>query len=158
MRGAGAEEKADRRRASRGGWRHASHSSDELPVGHRILVADDNEDSRDYLAVMLEMAGHTVEVASDGAEALLVAERFRPEVMLLDIQMPKLTGIDVCMRIRSSAWGKDVAIYAVTGLARTEDFQRTRHSGFDGHLVKPVDPALVKSLVMRPPTGPAGDQ
>jgi CheY-like chemotaxis protein len=118
---------------------------------HRILVVDDHEDVRDYLTLMLGLGGHEVESAGDGVEALEVAERLRPDIIFLDIQMPKLSGIEVCRRLREESWARNTWIYAVTGLDRAEDYMRSRLSGFDGHLVKPVDPEMIDRLVSRAP-------
>jgi CheY-like chemotaxis protein len=137
----------------RGDWRcRSTPLSEREGRSLRILVVDDNEDVRDYLTLMLELQGHRVASASDGIEALEIAERFRPDIIFLDIQMPRLSGIEVCRQLRATPWGKEISIYAVTGLNRAEDYARSRHSGFDGHLVKPVDPATLNGLVSRTPS------
>lgn len=118
---------------------------------HRILVVDDHEDAREFLAVMLSMGGHEVECAADGLEALQAAERFRPDIIFLDIQMPKLSGVEVCKRLRERPWAGATCIYAVTGLDRAEDYMRSRLSGFDGHLLKPVDPTAINELITGAP-------
>jgi PAS domain S-box-containing protein len=113
----------------------------------RILIVDDNRDSADSLAMLLELTGHEVHTAYDGAEGVETAERVRPEVVLLDIGMPKLNGYDACRRIRDQACGKDTLLIAMTGWGQDEDRRRTEEAGFDAHLVKPVDPeALMKLL------------
>jgi CheY-like chemotaxis protein len=149
MRGSEDEESEPSRK--RADWRCSSTPlSERHGRSPRILVVDDNQDARDYLTLMLELQGHKVAAASDGIEALEIAERFRPDIIFLDIQMPRLSGIEVCGRLRATPWGREISIYAVTGLNRAEDYARSRHSGFDGHLVKPVDPATLNSLVSRP--------
>ncbi len=84
----------------------------------RILVVDDNKDSATSLAMLLKIMGNEMNTAHDGLEALEAAERFRPEVVLLDIGLPKLSGHDVCRRIREQPWGKDMVLVALTGWVR----------------------------------------
>jgi PAS domain S-box-containing protein len=115
--------------------------------GRRILVVDDNQDSADSLAMLLGMTGHEVETAYDGLEAVEAAERVRPDVVLLDLGMPRLNGYDACRRIREQPWGKDVVLIALTGWGQEEDRRRTAEAGFDGHLVKPVDHAALAELL-----------
>ncbi len=105
----------------------------------RILVADDNEDGANSLGQMLQIMGHEVRVTHDGLAAIEAAEVFRPQVILLDIGMPKLDGYDACRRIRKESWGKDTALVALTGWGQEEDRRRTSAAGFDYHLVKPVE-------------------
>ncbi len=105
---------------------------------HRILVADDNLDALDSLALLLEWAGHDVRKASDGAEAVRQAVEWRPDLALLDIGMPKLNGYDVARRLRTEPWGKRLRLVALSGWGQSEDLRRSRESGFDLHLVKPV--------------------
>jgi PAS domain S-box-containing protein len=113
----------------------------------RVLVVDDNRDAAESLALFLKMSGHVVQIAYDGMEALAVAEAFQPEIVLLDIGMPKLNGYEVCQRIRGRAWGKNILIVAQTGWGQEEDKLRTRDAGFDEHLVKPVDPMMLINLI-----------
>jgi len=96
---------------------------------------------------MLETSGHDVQLAGDGVEAVELARTFRPDIVLLDIQMPRLDGCEACRRIRAESWGKDIAIYAVTGLDLPEDIERARGCGFTAHLFKPVDPIALMQLV-----------
>jgi two-component system CheB/CheR fusion protein len=110
------------------------------PRGRRVLVADDNVDAALSMAVLLRLSGHDVETASDGEEALAAAERFLPEVMLLDLAMPRLNGYEVAGRIRRASWGQGILLIALTGWAQEEDRRRTREAGFDIHLVKPASP------------------
>jgi len=106
----------------------------------RILVVDDLKDSADSLAMLLRMTGHEVHTAYDGEEAVSAAETFRPEVVLLDIGMPKLNGYDACRRIREQPWGKGLFLIALTGWGQDDDRRRTEAAGFNGHMVKPVNP------------------
>ncbi len=121
-----------------------------LRSGLRILVADDNVDSATSLAMMLELMGHEVRTAHDGLEAVAGAAAFRPEVILLDIGMPRLNGYDACRRIREQPWGKNVVIVALTGWGQDEDKRRSQEAGFDNHLVKPVEPAALDKLLASP--------
>ena len=113
----------------------------------RILVVDDNRDAAESLAVFLQLDGHSVHTAYDGVEAVEAAESFRPDIVLLDIGMPKLNGFEACRRIRATAWGKDMTVIAQTGWGQDEDKRRTQEAGFDGHLVKPVDPVALMKIV-----------
>jgi PAS domain S-box-containing protein len=105
----------------------------------RILIVDDNRDSADSIATLLQMSGHKTFLAYDGQAAVEAAEALRPDVILLDVGLPKLSGIDACRRIRGHAWGKGMVIVALTGWGQENDRRRTRDAGFDAHLVKPVD-------------------
>ena len=113
----------------------------------RILVADDNLDAAESLAMLLTLEGNETRTAHDGLEALDVAAAFRPDVMLLDIGMPKLNGYDVCRRIRQQAWGKNIVVIALTGWGQEADKRRSLAAGVDAHLVKPVDLAALKKLL-----------
>jgi PAS domain S-box-containing protein len=108
-------------------------------VPRRILIVDDNEDGAQSLAELLEVGGHETHTAHDGFEAIEAAERLRPDLMLLDIGLPRMNGYEVCTRIRQERWGRDLVVVALTGWGQEEDRQRSREAGFDAHLVKPVD-------------------
>ncbi len=116
-------------------------------TGYRILIADDLKDSGDSLAKVLEMEGHVVSVAYDGAQALQRAEAFAPQIVLLDLGMPKLDGYEVCRRIRAASWGAGILLVAQTGWGGEQDRRRTRDAGFDHHLVKPVHLAALLKLI-----------
>ncbi|HEY0886778.1 MAG TPA: ATP-binding protein [Ramlibacter sp.] len=104
-----------------------------------VLIADDNRDALESLAALLAMHGHEVHVAADGSEALAQAERVRPDVVLLDIGMPGLTGYEVARRIRASDWGQQMLLVALTGWGQAEDQARAHAAGFDHHITKPID-------------------
>jgi len=104
----------------------------------RILVADDNSDAAEALALQLRLAGHDVRSANDGLEALEVAETFAPQVVLLDLGMPRMDGYETAREIRRKWWGKSATLVALTGWGGQQDRQRTSDAGFDAHLVKPV--------------------
>jgi CheY-like chemotaxis protein/two-component sensor histidine kinase len=120
----------------------------DRPSGRlRVLVADDNADSVSSLALMLEFLGHEVRTAQDGQEAVEAAEAFRPDAILLDIGMPKMSGYDACRRIREQPWGSGLCIAALTGWGQDEDKRRSREAGFDRHFVKPVEPAALETML-----------
>jgi signal transduction histidine kinase/ActR/RegA family two-component response regulator len=104
----------------------------------RILVADDNEDAADSLATLLQLSGHTVETAYDGAQAVLIAESLRPQLVLLDLGMPKLSGVEAARHIRDSNWGKSMLLIALTGWSPSEVEKRGHADIFDAQLTKPV--------------------
>ena len=113
----------------------------------RILIVDDNRDSADSLAMLLKIMGNEVGTAYDGEQAVEAAEALRPDVVLLDIGMPKLNGYDACRRIREQPWGQGMFLIALTGWGQEEDRRRTEEAGFNQHMVKPVDPAALMKLL-----------
>jgi CheY-like chemotaxis protein len=113
----------------------------------RVLIVDDSRDNAETMAVLLRMSGHDVELAFDGEQALEVAERFRPELVLLDLGMPRIDGLETCRRLRARAWAKDIMIVALTGLGQREDRRRTAEAGFNDHLLKPVGYAVLQRLL-----------
>ena len=117
-------------------------------VSRRVLVVDDNTDSADSLALLLRLEGHLVETAHDGEAALELAERFRPDAILLDLGMPRMNGYEVCERIRSHAWGRSILMVAQTGWGQAQDRARTLEAGFNAHLTKPIDPAAVQGMLL----------
>ena len=124
--------------------------SDATPlarVARRILIADDNADAAELLAMWLKMSGHDARSALDGEAALVLAETMRPDVVLLDIAMPKMDGYEVARRIREKPWGSQATLIALTGWDREDDLRRSREAGFDHHLTKPVDPSAIEALI-----------
>ncbi len=117
---------------------------------HRILIADDLRDSADGMAACFRAEGHTVSTAYDGAVALDLARQIQPDVILLDIGMPTLNGLDVCRAIRREPWGARRFIVAITGWGQDADRARAREAGFDHHLVKPVSVIDLLRLLERP--------
>jgi CheY-like chemotaxis protein len=108
--------------------------------GGRVLVADDNLDAADTLALALQSSQHEVWTAYSGGQALEIARRERPDILILDIGMPDADGYEVARRIRTEPWGKRVVLIAMTGWGQPEDKERARIAGFDLHLTKPVHP------------------
>jgi PAS domain S-box-containing protein len=113
----------------------------------RVLVADDNRDAADTLSMILELDGHEVRTAYDGAEALQIAEQFAPQIALLDIGMPNLDGYQTARRIRGQPGGSDMLLIALTGWGQEQDRRQATEAGFNCHLVKPVDPQAIGVLI-----------
>jgi CheY-like chemotaxis protein len=129
-------------------WHQRTHSTARGREGRRhVLVADDHADSRESLAALLKLSGHAVHCASNGAEAIELAEEFHPDVIFLDINMPMANGYEVCERIRESDWAENVPIYALTSHDTHEDVERSKVAGFDAHLTKPLDPDAIPRLL-----------
>jgi CheY-like chemotaxis protein len=112
----------------------------------RILVVDDNKDAANGLAKLLRIAGHEVKAAYDGLEALGAAAMFQPDIVVLDIGLPKLNGYEVAHRIRAER-GNDVVLIAVTGWGQETDRRRSKEAGFDYHVTKPVEFAALKKML-----------
>lgn len=125
----------------------AAPASVATVVPRRVLVVDDNVDAARALQRLLDLKGHTAEVAHDGRTALAVLERFEAELVLLDLGLPGLDGLDVARLIRSRPGGGTIRIVAVTGWGQDEDRARTREAGFDEHLTKPIRAAEILALV-----------
>jgi signal transduction histidine kinase/ActR/RegA family two-component response regulator len=119
----------------------------------RVLVVDDNVDSAESLAEVLEMSGHRVRIAHDGPAALAVAGEFRPQAIVLDIGLPGLSGHEVAQRIRGEDWGRAIHLVALSGWGQAEDRQRSREAGFDAHFVKPVDLDELEAVLQRASEG-----
>jgi CheY-like chemotaxis protein len=112
-----------------------------------VLVVDDNVDAADSLGLLLRLSGQETRMAYDGPTALLVAEAFRPQLVLLDIGMPGMDGYEVARRLRGLPVLEGVVLVAVTGWGQEEDRLRSRAAGFDDHLVKPADPVALQHLL-----------
>jgi CheY-like chemotaxis protein len=113
----------------------------------RVLVADDNRDAAESLALVLRFAGYEVFIAFGGAEALEVGSRERPDAGLIDIGMPGMSGHEVARRMRHEAWGKNAVLIALTGWGQEQDKQAAMAAGFDEHMTKPVDPVEVERVL-----------
>jgi signal transduction histidine kinase/ActR/RegA family two-component response regulator len=113
----------------------------------RVLVVDDNRDSAISMAIMLNLLGNEVRTAHDGVEAVELAESFRPEVILMDVGMPRQNGYEATRRIRERPWGKKLTVVALTGWGQEGDRLQSRQAGCDGHLVKPVSLVDLEKLL-----------
>ena len=123
-------------------------SRDEAPTSRlKLLVVDDNKDSVDSLSTLLRLMGNDVQQAYDGVEAVDAVHSFRPDVVLLDVGLPRRNGYEAARLIRGESWGQDVVLIALTGWGQEQDRKRSREAGFDHHLVKPVDPKALMKLV-----------
>lgn len=131
----------------------AAATSDTNRTGHgpnrRVLVVDDNRDGAASLAMMLKLLGDDVRTAHDGLEGIALAEDFRPEVILMDVGMPRLNGLDATRRIREQPWGQSMHIVALTGWGQDADRELSRQAGCDGHLVKPVNLSDLETLLAK---------
>ncbi len=115
----------------------------------RVLIVDDNPDGAKSLSLILSLSGHDTRTAFDGLEGIELAESFRPDLILLDIGLPKLNGFETCRRIRQKPWGKDMFIIAVTGWGQEEDRRRSEQAGFNMHTVKPVNFDELEKILTR---------
>ncbi|HWI16450.1 MAG TPA: PAS domain S-box protein [Vicinamibacterales bacterium] len=137
--------------------------ADEAPLDHptsasalpgqrarRVLIVDDSRDGAESLGMMLEIAGHEVAIAYDGLEAIEKAAQFRPEVILMDVGMPRLNGLEATRRIRQEPWGQAATIIALTGWGQECDREQSREAGCNGHLVKPVTFEELQKILAAP--------
>jgi CheY-like chemotaxis protein len=124
----------------------------------RVLAVDDKEDNAKSLGLMLDLMGHETRTVTEGPLALASAEEFRPDVILLDIGMPKMNGYEVARRIRKESWGGAMTLIAMTGWGQEEDKRRSQEAGFDLHLVKPVDPWALARLLQTLPRQRSGGE
>jgi signal transduction histidine kinase len=115
--------------------------------GLKVVVADDNRDAADSMAMILRLSGHEVWVAHSGEEALQIGRQVSPAVMILDIGMPALSGYEVAAAVRAEAWGRDILLLAVTGWGQAGDKDKAKAAGFNHHLTKPVDLDRVEQLL-----------
>jgi PAS domain S-box-containing protein len=118
----------------------------------RLLVVDDNVDSAESMAVLLRFYGHEVRLAHDGEAALEEARAFRPDVMFLDLNLPKIDGYEVARRLRLEPAMSGMTLVAMTGYGQEEERRRTREAGFHSHLVKPVDFDMLQDLLSSLPS------
>ncbi|HWN37156.1 MAG TPA: response regulator [Gammaproteobacteria bacterium] len=116
-------------------------------IPHRILIADDNADSAESMGMLLRLMGNDVRIANDGLEAVEQAATFQPDIVLMDIGMPRLDGYEAARRIRNQEWSRDTLLVAVTGWGPSDDNAEATAAGFDRHFTKPLDPAELRRLV-----------
>jgi signal transduction histidine kinase len=119
------------------------------PGGLDVLVVEDNDDSRELVAALLEARGHRVQCAADGLAGVSMAAEYKPDVALIDIGLPEMSGYEVAQRVRASAGGGAPFLVAVTGYGSPEDQARASHAGFDAHIVKPIDSQALFKLLAR---------
>jgi CheY-like chemotaxis protein len=115
-------------------------------MGHRILVVEDNTDSREMLRQLLEIEGHEVYDAADGQAAIALAREVRPQIAIIDLGLPDLNGYELASKLRGEPHLRNIALIALTGYGAPEDRQRSRDAGFWTHLVKPIDPDMLKDV------------
>lgn len=117
-------------------------------MSRRILIADDYADTAESLARWLRSSGDDVQTAIDGLQAIALAEKFRPEFVLLDIRMPNLNGYEAAKRIRQQPWGRDMVLIAFTAGSQREEQRLCREAGFDAHLIKPASPTDISRVLI----------
>jgi len=127
--------------------RNGHHGPPKAGSGHRLLVVDDNYDAATSLLMLLKLQDHDVRVAHDGPTALEIAATFRPDLVLLDIGMPIMDGYEVATRLRKIPGLESIVIVALTGWGQREDRRRSAEAGFDHHLIKPLEPKMLESLI-----------
>jgi CheY-like chemotaxis protein len=118
-----------------------------MALARRLLVVDDNKDAAESMSMLLEMWGHEVAFAYDGPSALETAQEWRPEAVFLDIGLPGMDGYEVAERLRELPQAKDAILIAITGYGREDDLARSKRAGINHHLVKPVAPDALRSLI-----------
>lgn len=126
---------------------NGARAHDKPASSRRLMVVDDNKDAADSLALLLRLQGHKVLVAHDGPAALALAKDYRPEMMLLDIGMPGMDGYEVARRLRCEPKLAGLVLVALTGWGAQEDRRNSAEAGFDHHLVKPVEPDTLQTLM-----------
>jgi len=125
----------------------SSGQSSEEKCRRRVMIVDDNADAAKLLAMVVQYIGHEVKTAYDGQEAVQMAEQFLPDIIIMDIGMPIMSGYDAARQIRSQPWGTKILLVALTGRGEEEVRHQSREAGFDHHLVKPVTPEALKELL-----------
>ena len=125
-----------------------------LARARRVLVADDNRDGAEIMALLLQQYGYDVSIAHSGTEALSVAAEAAPDIAILDIGMPGMSGYEVARRIRTEPWGRPMMLIALTGWGQEEDKKKAFEAGFDHHLIKPIDPDALEALMASGVTAP----
>ncbi|UUX96121.1 response regulator [Aquabacterium sp. J223] len=118
-----------------------------------VLIADDNHDAAESLALLLDLEGHEVRTVGDGRQALTLAEAWRPRVALLDIGMPGLNGYQLAQALRATDWGQRMLLIALTGWGQSDDQAKAHDAGFDHHCTKPVDADQLLALIAQPRAG-----
>jgi CheY-like chemotaxis protein len=135
----------------------AGASDPHSVISRSVLIADDNKDAGESLALLLRFDGHQVFVAADGPSAIQLFDEHAPDVAILDIGMPGFSGYEVARQIRAKPNGSRVVLIALTGWGQEKDRRESRAAGFDHHLTKPVEPGAVTELVARVPRARAAN-
>lgn len=128
---------------------------DTACAARRILVVEDNNDSAESLVLLLQMSGHEATIAADGAQTMSILGAWQPDVILMDLGLPDISGLELCRRIRGRAAGHRPLIIALTGRGQEDDRRRTAEAGFDAHLLKPVEHVAILRLIERDAELPA---
>jgi CheY-like chemotaxis protein len=115
-----------------------------------VLVVDDNQAAVKLLSMVIKSLGNEVRTAYNGEEAIEVAASFHPEVVLMDLGMPKMNGFEAARHIREQPWGQNMLLIALSGWGQEDDKRKTKEAGFDHHLTKPAEPAELKKLLATP--------
>lgn len=125
--------------------------------GHRVLLVDDNLDCTEPLSLLLQAKGHDTRVATEGEQAITLADQFRPNCVVLDLGLPRMDGYEVARRLRARPYGNNLVLVALTGWAGRDVRSKAAEAGFDYHLVKPVDWEELEKIVqsVSPPAAPA---
>jgi signal transduction histidine kinase/CheY-like chemotaxis protein len=131
--------------------RSITDHADSRQEPRRIVIADDNPDAVASLKTLLELDGHEVLAARDGEQAFEIAAATQPEVMLLDIGMPKMNGYEVAKKVRAAPWGAQTKLIAISGWGQAEDVRRATAAGFEDHLTKPINYSELQSMLRRRP-------
>lgn len=113
----------------------------------RVLIIEDNQDAAEMYRILIELAGHEVLLAENGARGLELLKTSRPDIALVDIGLPGMDGYEIARRFRAEPDSAGVLLVALTGYASSTDRDRSRQAGFDRHLVKPIDPLALTSLL-----------
>jgi len=121
--------------------------ADAMPRCRRVLIVDDHQDSAEMLSMLIMAWGHDARTAYDGRSAFDLANAFQPEVMLLDLTLPDIDGVELGRRLRDCRWAASSVLVAVTGWGRPADREKSLGAGFDAHLVKPVPLDLLQKLI-----------
>lgn len=126
----------------------ASSLPDAKSLGCRVLIVDDNRDAADSMSWLLALLGFNLRVCYDGYAALASAAEFLPHICLIDLTMPRMSGYELAEKLREQAAGRPMFLIALTAMGSPEAYRRTAESGFDLHLIKPVDPAQLIDLLI----------
>lgn len=124
-------------------------TSDTPVLTGRVLIADDLPDAARSLAVLFEMYGAEVRISFDGAETVRIAQEFRPDIVLMDLSMPGMSGYEAARALRRMPWGRAMILVALSGWGRTTDLEAARSAGFDDHLLKPFDVERLLEVIAR---------